>query len=181
VNINHCLPQGYLNPGVTNLLPFPKAHLHPQIPEESSLKPVTFQRPRYDRAADQNVYAVSELLVELRLKIWKHAVPRPVLLKVWPNKPTEPNNGKDKFRLKSNPLHFKVWDDMTGVFRACKESRSISLAQLPYTLPSGNRAIEIRFHPDTIIHVVDFSPCFITWLYQDIIPRSPNALRTSRK
>ena len=81
-----------------------------------------------------------KLLVELRLMIWKHALPQREYLEVSLFLPVGDDS---RSRMKFEPK-----EHQTDVPRACKESRAVGLKVLPASLPSGSEDVEIRFDPD---------------------------------
>jgi hypothetical protein len=55
--------------------------------------------------------------------------------------------------LSTFEICFQTEEKLTGIHRACKESRPITKSERPCRLRTYQSDYEIRFHPDTLIYV----------------------------
>ena len=80
--------------------------------------------------------------------IWKMAIPKLSIMVV------EIDPWHEYLRFQN---HNRDESNLTGILRTCRESRRVVKAERPCQLPTGRHDLEIRFHPDTIIYITNFS------------------------
>jgi len=126
-----------------------------------------------------------QLPIEIRLKIWKHALPgletnSHRILRV--NVEVLRDLQKIGLRLRFT-LSKKKWEGWLktspgaldlGLSMACKESRGIFLEAFKYTLPTCKRGVIMRYNEDTTIYIENFHIALRHPLFKKVLRHNPS-------